>query len=213
MIRRHMMRREMMRGGMIGGLVLTALSVAGCSVLPSQAYLQRRDWPLSVSRPQALPSRRGGRILLARTVQAGPGLEGRGLRTLEQDGSERTSFYEQWAVPPAEAVDDDLRRWLAASGLFGAVVAPGSRLQADLVLEGELTVLRADLGNGTAQAALAVVLIDQHPTPARVLLQRTETASVKLDGTDTPAQAHAQVAAVEAALRQTEADIAAALGP
>ena len=116
-------------------------------------------------------------------------------------------------MPPAEAVDDDLRRWLAASGLFGAVVAPGSRLQADLVLEGELTVLHADLGNGTAQAALALVLIDQHPTPARVLLQRTETASVKLDGTDTPAQAHAQVAAVEAALRQTEADIAAALGP
>jgi cholesterol transport system auxiliary component len=208
-----MMRCQIMRRDVLGGLVLTALGAAGCSVLPSQSYLQRRDWPLAVSRPQALPPRQGGRILLVRTVQAGPGLEGRGLSTLEQDGSERTAFYEQWAVPPAQAVDDDLRRWLAASGLFSGVVAPGSRLQADLVLEGELTVLHADLGNGTARAALALVLIDQHPTPARVLLQRTETASVKLEGKDTPAQVHAQVAAVEAVLRQADADIAAAIGP
>jgi ABC-type uncharacterized transport system auxiliary subunit len=97
--------------------------------------------------------------------------------------------------------------------MFGAVVATGSRLTADLVVEGELTVLHADLAKGTAQAALSLVLIDQHPTPARVLLQRTETATVKLDGTDPPAQAHAQVAAVAAVMRQSEADIAAAIRP
>ena len=41
--------------------------------------------------------------------------------------------------PPAQAVEDGLRQWLAATGLFGAVLAPGSRLAADLVLEGDLT--------------------------------------------------------------------------
>jgi ABC-type uncharacterized transport system auxiliary subunit len=201
----------MIREGMIGGLVLTALGTAGCSVLPTQAYLQRRNWPLAVSRPQELPPRPGGRVLLVRTFQAGPGLDGRGLRALQADGSVRPSFYEQWAVPPAAAVEDDLRRWLAASGMFGAVVATGSRLTADLVVEGELTVLHADPAKGTAQAALSLVLIDQHPMPARVLLQRTETATVKLDGTDPPAQAHAQMAAVDAVMRQSEADIAAAI--
>jgi ABC-type uncharacterized transport system auxiliary subunit len=203
----------MLRGGMLGGLALTALGAAGCSVLPSQSYLQRRDWPLWVSRPETLPPRPGGRILLVRTIQAGPGLDGRGLRTLEPDGSLHSSFYEQWAVAPAQAVDDDLRRWLAASGRFGGVVDPGSRLAADFVLEGELTELHADLANGTAQAALALVLIDQHPAPARIRLQRTETATVKLDGTGSPAQVRAQVAALEVVLRQSEADIAAAIGP
>jgi ABC-type uncharacterized transport system auxiliary subunit len=203
----------MMRRSMLRGLALTALGASGCSLLPSQAYLQRRDWPLAVSRSQALPPRPGGRTLLVRSIQAGPGVEVRGLRTQEADGSVRTSFYEQWAVPPADAVDDDLRRWLAASGLFAAVVAPGSRLTADLALEGELTVLHADLPGGMARADLALVLIDQHPTPARVMLQRTESAAVPLGGTDPSAQVRAQVAALEAVLRQAEADIATAIGP
>ena len=200
----------MKRRSLIGGLGLAALG-AGCSVLPSQPYLQRRDWPLAITRPQTLPPRPAGAILLVRAVQAAPGLEGRGLRVLQADGSVRTEFYEQWAVPPAEAVDDDLRRWLAASGLFAAVVASDSRLTADLVLEGELTALHADLAAGQAQAALALVLIDQHPTPARVRLQRTMTATVKLDGTDPPALVRAQRAALEAVLRQTEADLTAAI--
>jgi len=199
----------MTRRTFLGGLA--ALVLSGCSVLPSQPYPQRRDWPLVVLRPATLPSRKNGRVLLSRTTQAAPGLDGRGLRTLQPDGSVHIGFYEQWAVPPAQAVDDDLRRWLDASGLFAAVVAPGSRLSADLVLESELTTLHADLATNTATAALALVLIDQHPSPARVLLQRTETAVVQLDGTDWPALVRAQVAAVAAVLRQTEADIARAM--
>jgi ABC-type uncharacterized transport system auxiliary subunit len=236
------MRRRRLLDGMIataGTAALTialtiALGGAGCSLLPSQPYVQRRDWPLVVRRapresqvelpvesrvelplelPQALPRRAGGSVLLVRTIQAGPGLETRGLQTVRQDGSVQTEFYEQWAVPPAEAVDDDLRRWLADSLLFAAVLAPGSRMTADLVLEGELVALHADLGTGMARAALALVLIDQRPGPARIRLQRTEAAAVKLEGTDPPARVRAQLAAVAAVLRQTEADLANALHP
>jgi cholesterol transport system auxiliary component len=225
------MRRRALLGGMAGTTLATALGGSGCSVLPSQPYLQRRDWPLVVRRseesaatipvvsgpvvPAPVVSRPAGRgrglVLLVRTVQAGPGLEARGLQTLQQDGSLKTDFYEQWVVPPAEAIDDDLRRWLADSGLFAAVVGPGSRITADLVLEGELLALHADLASMTAQATLALVLIDQRPGPARIGLQRTAAASVKLEGTDPPALARAQVAAVAAMLRETEADLASAL--
>ena len=75
------MRRRRMMGGMTAALA-TALVGSGCSVLPSQPYLQRRDWPMVVRRPATLPSRPGGRVLLVRTVEAGPGLERRGLQTL-----------------------------------------------------------------------------------------------------------------------------------
>jgi len=220
------MRRRWLLGGMAGTALATALGGSGCSVLPSQPYLQRRDWPLMVQRSEeslgAAPAvsrpagRGGGLVLLVRTVQAGPGMEARGLQTLQPDGSVKTDFYEQWAVPPAEAVDDALRRWLADSGLFAAVVGPGSRVTADLVLEGELLALHADLASMTAQAALALVLIDQRSGPervgpARIGLERTEAASVKLEGTDPPALARAQRAAVAAMLRETEADLAGAL--
>jgi ABC-type uncharacterized transport system auxiliary subunit len=160
-----------------------------------------------------LPSRPDGRVLLVRTVQAGPELATRGLQTLQQDGSLNTAFYEEWAVPPADGIDDDLRRWLADSGRFAAVLAPSSRMTADLVLEAELVAMHADLGSMTARAALALVLIDQRPSGARIRLQRTEAAAVKLEGTDPPAQVRAQLAAVAAVLRQTETALADAVRP
>jgi cholesterol transport system auxiliary component len=96
------------------------------------------------------------------------------------------------------------------AGLFSAVVAPGSRLNADFVLEGELDALVADLNTGVARAALALVLLDQRPNPTKVLLQKTETAEVKLAGTDPPAIAAGLKAALADALRQAETDVAAA---
>src|SRR5215472_8066786 len=116
------------------------LLLAACG-LSERPYAERRQWPLLIRRPNALPPRTGGRILEVRPINAGPGLEVRGLQSLEGDGSLHTAFYEEWAVPPAEGIGDALRLWLAGSGKFGAVVAPGSRLTADLVLEGELTAL------------------------------------------------------------------------
>jgi len=193
----------------VAGMIAAALD--GCSVLPSQPYLQRRDWPLAVGRPEALPRRPDGRVLLVRTMQAGPGMETRGLQTLQKDGSLQTAFYEQWSTPPAEAVDDDLRRWLADSGLFAAVLGTGSRVSADLVLESELVALHANLATGTARAAMAFVLIDQRSGAARIRMERTESASVKLDGIEPPALVRAQQASVAAVLGQIEADLAGAL--
>ena len=138
------MRRRIWLGG--------AAALAGCSVLPKEPYVEKRDWPLAVRRPAVLPARHGGPVLLVRTIQAAPGLESRGLQWLLPDGSLHIDYYEQWAVPPAQAVEDSLRQWLSDAGLFAAVVGPGSRLTADLVLEGELSTFVGDPGAGVARA-------------------------------------------------------------
>ncbi len=227
------MRRRWLVGRALATALATTLGGTGCSVLPSQPYLQRRDWPLVVRRPADMPrdlpagaptqaqgimpaagaGRGKGSVLLVRPIQAAPGLESRGLQTLQPDGSLRLAFYEQWAVPPAQGVDDDLRRWLADSGLFAAVVTTGSRLNPALVLEAELLALHADLAGRTARAALSLVLIDQRAGVARILLERTEAASVSLAGTDPADLVRAQLAAVATVLRQTEIDLANALHP
>ena len=191
-------------------LLASGAALAGCSVLPREPYLQRRSWPLAARRPEALPPDPRGRVLLVRELQAGPGLESNGLQWLQPDGSVHVDFYEQWAVPPAEAVGDDVRRWLADAGLFRAVLAPGSRLNADFVVEGELEALIADLGDNRARVALALVLLDQRPSPIKVLLQKTERAEVPLTGTDPPAIVRAIKVALAEVLRETEADVAAA---
>ncbi len=192
-------------------LLVAAALAGGCSVLPTREYQQRRDWPLLPRRPSVAAPRKGGRVLLARTVSAAPGLEARGVQWLLKDGSLNTDYYEQWAVPPADAMEEGLRRWLADSGLFSAVVAPGSRVTPDFVLEAELTALVADPGTGVARASLALVLLEPKGEQTRVRLQRTETAEVRLGGTDVVAIVAGLREAATTALGQAEASLARAL--
>ena len=179
------------------------LALAGCG-LSERPYAEKRRWPLVVRRPSSLPPPRRGKVLLVRSIGAAPGLGVRGLQSLQPDGSLNVDFYEEWAVPPAESVESDLRQWLADSGKFRAVVAPGSRLNADLVLEGTLTAFLANPSAGTARVTLSVVLLDQRPNPVKILMQRNFTAEERLASADPPAIVQALRAGLADVLRQVE---------
>lgn len=186
-------------------LATLPLAFSGCG-LSQRPYLERRQWPLIVRRPVALPPRPGGRVLLVRAIRAAPGLDVRGLQTMRADGSLAADFYEEWLVPPAEAIEDDLRQWLAASGAFSAVLAPGSRLPADQVLEGDLTAFWADLATMRARMTLGIVLLDQNRAngTVRIQTQQTFTSETPLAATDAPAVAAALRTAVSDVLGQIE---------
>jgi ABC-type uncharacterized transport system auxiliary subunit len=180
------------------------LAIAGCG-LNERPYAEQREWPLLVRRPTVLPPRVGGKVLEVRELRAGPGLDSNGLQTLRADGSIETAFYEQWAVPPAEGVEDSLRQWLAQSGKFAAVVAPGTRAVVDIALDGELTVLWNDAPANSARAAIAVTAVEMR-TPARnILLQRTFDASAPDAAATPPAAVRAQLAALADVFAQIEA--------
>ena len=197
------MRRRWLLGASAG--------LAGCSILPARPYLEKREWPLDVRRPNALPPNPTGKVLLVRTLRAAPGLEARGLQVVLSDGSIRTDFYEEWSVPPADAVEDVLRRWLAASGLFSAVLAPGSRLRADLALEGELLALLANPATGVSRAALGLVLLDLRPSPVRVLLQAEAAATAPIETPGPPGLARAGQVATTRLMAQVESRVASAI--
>jgi ABC-type uncharacterized transport system auxiliary subunit len=186
-------------------VMLATAALAGCSVLPARPYQERREWPLDVAPPVASGGP-GRKVLLLRALRAGPGMDTRGLRTIQPDGAERIANWEEWAVPPPQGVEEDLRQWLAASGLYAAVTMPGSTVQADLVLEGELLALAADPQSGTARAAVAVVLLAQSGN--RPLLQRSFVGTAKLQQQDGPAQAAAMRAAIADMLGQVAAALA-----
>lgn len=185
-------------------LLVGAGTVAACSVLPQPKYVQRTLWPLTVRRPQALPPRTHGKVLMVRDLQPAPGLEQQGLQWKLPDGSLHVDFYNLWAVPPAQGVTDDLRRWLGDAGLFAAVVGPASGITPDLTLEGELTTLSADPPAKLSHAAMVLVLTDQHGVSSRIVMQRTVAADAPLT-TDTPAGvAAATLAAVRVMLQDVE---------
>ena len=189
--------------------LLLPLLLAACG-LSQRPYAERRQWPLEVARPAALP-KTGRKVLEVRSLRPGPGLELRGLQSLGADGSVTTAFYEEWSVPPAQGVEEALRLWLADSGLFAAVVAPGSRLPSDYILEGDLDALLTEPAAKRARAALGITLIANGVTP-RVLLQRRFEATAALDGTDARADSAAMLAALAIVLARVEAALRQAIG-
>jgi cholesterol transport system auxiliary component len=191
-------------------VLLGAAGLAGCSVLPERTYQERREWPLEVPPPAPIPAHPGAPVLLLRSLRAGPGLDTRGLRTKLPDGAEHLDYWEEWAVPPPQGVETALRQYLAASGLFSAVVMPGSELAPDLVLEGELLGFVADESTRVARADLSLVLL-RAPRYGRLtpLLQHTVSGEAPLSGTDGPAVA----ASLRAALAALLGAAVGALGP
>jgi ABC-type uncharacterized transport system auxiliary subunit len=204
------MTRCLSRRAMVGA----AASLAGCSVLPERAYQERREWPLEVRRPTVAVANQNAPVLLLRALRAGPGLDTRGLRSRLADGAEHIDNWEEWAVPPPQGVEECLRQWLAASGLFRAVVMPGSQVSVDFVLEGELVAFVGDQPAGVARVELSLVLLravgNGRFTP---LLQRGLTGEARLTGTDGPALASSIQAALAALLAASEGALAGEVRP
>lgn len=185
-------------------LLAGTAALGGCSVLPKPAYVQVSTWPLNPAPPAHHPARKHGKVLLARDFLAAPGLDQRGVQWLNADGSVHTDFYNQWEVTPAQAATAGARRWLAASGLFAAVVSPDSGLDADLVLEGEVTAFIADPRVLQARATLAMTLLNQRQAPARVLTQRALSGTAKMPTATPTGVVEAQRAALADVLRKLE---------
>lgn len=178
-------------------ILLIAPLLAACSVLPDRPYVETRRFPLEPRRTGAARTGRARRTLLVRTLRAGAGMDVRNLRTLRPDGTEFLDFYAEWAAPPAEAAEQALRRWLLDARLFSAILAPGSRVTPDFVLEGELTRLAAVQGEGVARAELTMLLVDERQG-SRLVGQMVSSGTAPLPGgtaEPTPEQAAGAMAA------------------
>lgn len=195
------MRRRVLLGG---------LALGGCgSILPDRPNVPVRRYILAPRRPSSETPRAGAPVLLVRRVRAVPGLQELGLRRVRPDGAFDILPYEEWIAPPGDLAEAALRGWLTASGLFAAVVAPGSRADAGLVLEAQLTVLEAAPSAGEARAALMGVLLREERLAARVLAPFEVAASVPLArDAEAPAMAQAMQLALGHAFGRLEAVLA-----
>jgi len=188
-------------------LVLFApLALTACgSLLPQQTYVPRINWPLAPEPPVQNAPNPAGPVLLLRDITAAPGMDQQGVQILQPNGSLNIDYYNLWAVSPADAATQSLLTWLQASGDFSAVVSPGSRLTASLILEGELTELLADLSTNQATAVLTLVVIknsDSISAASLPLAQQRITGTAPLTGNTPAAEVAAQRAALANALSQ-----------
>lgn len=190
-----MKRRPLMLG------LLPLLAACG-SVLPDRPYVEVRRFPLGPDPVAPRPASPGAPVLLLRLMRAGPGLDQRGLRSLRPDGTEALDYYAEWSAPPPELVEAALRHWLEASGRFSAVVAPGSRARAGLILESELTLLQAELGPRRARVGLSGVLLREGEGEPRLLAPLRVEGSAALPAEPATPDAGTLAAAMGAALAE-----------
>lgn len=177
----------------------------GCSVLPSRPYLETRRYALEPRRPASAPRAGAPRgAILLRTLRSGPGMEVRGLRRVNPDGTLSVAFYDEWLAPPTDLVESALREWLIASGAFSAVAAPGSRLSTRFILEAELVALQAEPNQARASMTALLLTDGELLGDPRVLAQRRLEAVVPLPADATPA---AQAAGMQAAVAQLFAEL------
>ncbi|MBY0338539.1 MAG: ABC-type transport auxiliary lipoprotein family protein [Acetobacteraceae bacterium] len=180
--------------------LLLAAALPGCSVLPNRPYVETRLFPLDPQRPPGPPPAVAGRPLLLRSLRTAPGLETRSLRRVRADGTLDLAFYAEWVALPADLTEAALRAWLAASGMFTAVTAPGSRLPAPLVLEAELTTLEARPSQRQARAGLGALLLAEREAGGELRPAGQWVAEGSAPITGAPDSADAQAAAMVAAL-------------
>jgi ABC-type uncharacterized transport system auxiliary subunit len=184
------------------------LLLAGCSVFPDRPNIPVRRYALDPRRAEALPAPRGAPVLQIRRIRGVPGLQDLGLRRARPDGSYEILPYEEWLAAPGDLAEASLRAWLSASGLFSAVVAPGSRAEPGLVLEGQLTVLEAAPAAGEARAALAGVLLREDRAGTRVAGSFDVSGRAPLTaGAGIPGEAAAMVAALGMAFTALEGEL------
>jgi ABC-type uncharacterized transport system auxiliary subunit len=181
--------------------------LAACSILPDRPFVPARRYLLEPRRASRLSPPPGAPVLLVRRLRAVPGLQDVALRRQRADGAYEVAAFEEWIAPPADLAEAALRGWLGASGLFAAVVAPGSRADSPLVLEAQLTTLETTPAE--ARAALAGVLLREERLSSRVLRAFEVAGSVPLAANaDSPAQAAGMAAALGRCFDELESVLA-----
>lgn len=158
--------------------IAVALSATGCSLL-RRPLPERQQFVLEAARPDVVPTPAAGPLVLLRPFRPSPRLDG--PRFVYRLGTERfvSDFYHVFWSVPEDLVADQARRWLDASGLFGAVVDGATTARPAYLLEGALAELYADFSTGSpanAVIAMRFALIDVARVPTAVSFHRDYTA-------------------------------------
>jgi len=125
--------------------------------------------------------------------------------------------YAQFLVPPAESFTAALRAYLRQSGIFSAVVEPGTGLKPDSLVDVTVDQLYGDFRSQATPAAVLAMhftfFTASHGLPGRVILQKEYTRRVPLKARTARAVMAAWNEGLEQIMAEVNSDLKKALPP
>jgi uncharacterized lipoprotein YmbA len=135
-------------------VVALTLMLSGCM---SRQYVEKQTFGLEVSRGQPATAESEA-ILRVRTFRVSPRYEGKKFVYRGESLSYETDFYNEFLTSPDTMITEEVRQWLADSGLFQQVVGFSGQVQPTHILEGTITDLYGDFSErgSPGRAALQI---------------------------------------------------------
>ncbi len=122
-------------------LLLTGLLLSGCG---QSALAERKYYVLDVLRESKPAVAHTDATLRLRRFNVDEAFSTRSLVYRVDEFRYESDYYRQFLVLPGVMITEEVRDWLANSGLFARVTAVGSRVESTYLLEGNVIDLYAD---------------------------------------------------------------------
>jgi len=186
-----------------GSVILCLFS--GCVRL-ERGYPVKRYFMIDVSRgDEVYPAVADGALKIA-TFSVSPQYDGRGFVYYKGSSIYESDFYNEFFISPGAMLTEEVRQWVAASGLFRHVADLSGARKPTYLLEGRIAALYGDYSKASAPKAVleAEFLLTQDVSAgAYRLLDNRYRRAVLLDGSAPTAL----VAGWNEALRQILTDL------
>jgi ABC-type uncharacterized transport system auxiliary subunit len=153
-------------------------------------------------------------VLLVASLRVSPRYEGKSFVYRRSESSFESDFYNQFLVSPGAIFTEEVRKGLAAAGVFQAVIGGASQLEPTYVLEGSVNALYGDFrdtGSPKAVLEMEFFLTRDAAAKADIVTHRRYSRSAPVNSGSAEALARGWSQALDEILAALVADLKAAL--
>jgi len=184
---------------------------AGCVKL-ERPSLDRKYYTLSAARSgQAVFTNGTAENLIVRRIKVSPRYEDRDLVYRVSENGYESDYYNAFFVAPASMLTQELKVWMADSGIFANVLGTDSMGTGEFLLEGVVNSIYGDLSGSSPKAVINMqfFMIDNSNPDMPIIYSRTFNKEVVAKSSSASAIVVAMNKGITDIFSELEKDIAA----